>query len=162
MKTSQLNRRVSLGLAIPAFALMSTALAQEDEIVGTWNCSMSAEQEGMTMSMEFERIFEADGTTEIDGKMSISAPQASLEASMLIVANGTWSAESMVLTEKMTDGTVKSASETPSQLEQMFVAQMQAEFSENAQEEQTTITALTETTMELESGGMPLKCERAA
>ncbi len=159
MKTSPIRNRILTGLMIPAAFLMGTANAQEDEIIGTWSCSFEMSEDEATMSAEFERRFDADGTSGLKGEMRVVVPVAGLDTTFLINGSGTWRADEMTLFEKMNNVEVGSASESPSAIEQMLVTQVQTMFSQNQEEQSTPISALTATTMELDDGG-PHRCEK--
>lgn len=159
MNSLSIRNRTLLGLAIPAAFLLTTANAQEEEIVGTWSCSFEMSEEETTMTGDYERSFDADGTSGLVGEMQIVVPVAGLDATFSIDGTGTWRAEDMTLYETMEEVEVGSASESPSPIEEMLVTQLQTMFSANQEEQSTPISALTATRLELDDGG-PHLCDK--
>jgi hypothetical protein len=161
MNTSPRTAALLLSAVTASSLLAGGAAAQEDEITGNWNCSLEAGEQGMSMSASFDREFKRDGTSTLDGSMSVEMPAANIDITLAIVGTGTWRAEMMKLIETMTEVEVTSESENPGPMETMIAQQMQASFAQANQEQTTDIKSLTATTMELDDDGL-VTCERIA
>jgi hypothetical protein len=165
MKTFSRVCRLGLSSAAVAGCLITTAFAQEDELVGDWSCTMSTEDQeiGASLSAEFEQTYESDGTYEREGDIRVVIAAFEVDIAVSIAEAGTWRLiDAMTLGETATDLEFSSAEESPSQVEAMMLEQMQAEADAQAMEEQTTeIVSLTATMLELQDpDGAVLACEK--
>lgn len=155
-----------LGGAAVTGGLITTAYAQDDNILGTWNCGLSFQDPeiGATMNVRFEQTYDADGTYVRAGEMSIAIPALQVDIAVAIDEAGTWRfLESLIVAEKMTKLDLASMSDAPTQMEQMLVEQMRAGAQAELSDEQTVnLKSLTATTMEYEDAdGMLTSCQKA-
>ena len=160
-KSTDLGVSISVALLV-ACVQIPTANAQEDDVVGTWSCSFGASEEGMTMSGDYEYVFDDDQSFEANGQMTIELEIPDFAASFTLELDlaGTWRLESMTLYEILSKAAVSSASEAASPIEAMIVQQLQAEFGSSAgQEEALTIVALTDSSMTIDDGTLH-ECDR--
>ena len=158
-------RHLLSSLAITS-CLIATAFAQEDDIVGTWACGLSIDDpaSGAAVKADFETTYDSDGSYTREGQMDISIAPLQLEISVLMDEAGSWRVvESTAIGETASEIKISALSETPSQMEQMIVQQMQTESSGViGQEEVAEITSLTADAMQLESpDGASLSCDKA-
>lgn len=146
----------ALGAATLGLGLIASAQAQSDALVGTWNCSFSAEENGATMETNYERTFNRDGTYAIDGEMKVAIAQLSIDLGISIDAAGKWRVDGDSLVETLDKMEVASTSEDPGEIEQMVVGQMQASMGQvdPEQEERSTIVSVSDTTLELDDDGL--------
>jgi hypothetical protein len=168
MVSTTLNRacRVLFGGAAVAGCLVATALAQNDDIHGTWSCGLSIQDPatGTTMNADFEQTYAADGTYERDGEMNILIEAFEVDITIVIEESGTWRwVEPMVLGETTSEIAFSSPAETPSQMEQMMLTQMQAAADAEVSQEQTVeIRSITATALELvDDEGAEMACDKA-
>lgn len=155
----------SLGAAVfLASGQAQMASAQDsDDLVGTWSCSVSMSEEGMSMSGDYEYTFEDDQTFELNGEMKIDLAMPDLELNFAFDLNvaGTWRLEASSLFEKLGSVDVSSSSAEPSPIEQMILQQMEASFAgSGGTEEESTIVELTSDSLMIDDGGLH-ECERA-
>lgn len=145
--------------------LIATASAQEDEVVGTWNCSFSVEDaaSGAAMSGDFVQTYGADGNYARTGEIHVMIAAFEVDLDISIEESGAWRmVDSMVLGETMSEIVFSSDEEAPSETEQMLLQQMEAEAAATVAEETYQITALTATTMDLNDGGeVTMSCQKA-
>jgi len=166
MNTSQrIGRRLLGGLAITG-CLIGTAFAQEDDIVGTWDCGLTIEdpESGAAVRADFETTYDSDGSYARDGQLDISIAALQLEISVGMNEAGNWRVvDASSIGETTSEIKISALSETPSQMEQMIIQQMQSEStSAVGQEEVSAITSLTADVMELSSAdGAELSCNKA-
>jgi hypothetical protein len=145
--------------------LIGTAFAQEDDLVGTWDCGLEYTDQsvGAAITADFDMTYDADGTYTRAGKMDISIAAFQVDISIVMDEAGNWRlVDSTALGETPTSLTFSSADEMPSEMEQMIFQQMQAEADASLDQEETTdITSLTSTSMVLASeGGGALTCAK--
>lgn len=160
MKTFHRIPRLLFSAAVIGSLVIATASAQE--VLGTWNCGMTAEDpsgEG-SINMEFEATFNADGTYERAGEMTIVMAALQVDTSFTFMESGSWTRDSMHLTTTPSEIEFQSGDEEPSQIEQMFLQQMQT-AADNPEEETITISSLTATTMTLDVEGEATVCEKS-
>jgi hypothetical protein len=148
-----------------AGCLIAPAFGQSDDIIGDWTCDLTVDdpETGTKMNAEFEHSYDDDGTYERSGQMNIVIEAFDVDISIGIDEEGTWRwVESMVIGETTTDIEFSSTVETPSQMEQMMLAQMQAAAdAESSEEQPVDIASLTATTMEIEDDdGTAMVCEK--
>ncbi|HUF72586.1 MAG TPA: hypothetical protein VMR74_06790 [Gammaproteobacteria bacterium] len=166
MKTLPRVCQLTFASAAMTGCLIATAFAQNDDIIGTWTCDLTVDdpESGAQMNAEFEHTYDGDGTYERAGEMNIVIEAFDVDIAIGIEESGTWRwVESMVVGETTTDIEFSSAVETPSQMEQMMLQQMQAAADAESSEEQTVdISSLTATTMEIEDDdGAVMVCAKA-
>lgn len=166
MKTlRRICRNPLAGLAITC-CLIATAQAQEDDIVGTWDCGLSIDDpaSGASVNADFATTYDSDGSYERDGQLVISIAALQLNISVAMDEAGNWRVvDSTGLGETANEISFSSLSEEPSQMEQMILQQMQAESNAMlGQEEVAEITSITANAMELTSDdGSELTCNKA-
>jgi hypothetical protein len=158
-------RTLLAGLAISS-GLVATVFAQEDAVVGTWVCGLSVDDpaSGASVSADFETTYGSDGTYERDGQLVISIDALQLDIAVAMDEAGNWRViESTGLGETATEISFSTFSETPTQMEQMVLQQMQTESNAMlGKEEVAEITAMTADSMELTSDdGATLTCDKA-
>jgi hypothetical protein len=146
--------------------LITAALAQEDEIVGTWDCGLSVDDPatGASVRANFETTYDADGTYSRDGSVSIVVAALQVDITIVMDEAGNWRVvDSTGLGETVTAIDFSTTSETPTQMEQMMLQQMRQEATAALSTEETAqILSLTATTMELQSNdGEALNCSKA-
>jgi hypothetical protein len=161
------QKRTGLGIlggAAIAICLPGTALAQDSELVGTWNCAGKAEdpEMGMTTIVEFVQTYAADKTYERKADLAITIAAFSIDVAMVVSDSGTWRREGMAVMEIMSDIEITAASEAPSQAEAAMLQLIQQEAEADiAVEETMQIRSLTASTMEIDDGGeLLLACEK--
>jgi len=162
MKTS--NRISLLLLSTLAIAGLQVSTASAQDVLGSWKCSMSMvdpQGEG-SITADFDVTFNANGSYERNGAMSIVMQALQVDTSFTMAETGTWTKNEMVLTTQTEEITFESTDEAPSQMEQMILQQMQAS-AQDAPEDEIKITSLTATTMSLETGdgeGDEMTCDK--
>lgn len=161
MKTFHRLCRLLFGVAAIGSLVIATASASAQEVLGTWSCGMTAEDPSGqgSIDMEFEATFNADGTYRRAGAMTIVMAALQVDTSFDFMETGSWTRDSMLLTTIPSEIEFQSADEEPSQIEQMFLQQMQS-AAENPEEETITITSLTATTMTFDVEGEVTLCEK--
>ena len=115
-----------------------------------------------SITADFDMTFNANGSYERNGAMSIVMQALQVDTSFTMAETGTWTKNEMVLTTQTEEITFESTDEAPSTMEQMILQQMQAS-AQNAPEDEITITSLTATTMSLETGdgeGDEMTCDK--
>lgn len=156
-----INRRRFAAAGFTFGSLLAAAsVAQESNLVGTWDCSMSMQDQevGMQMNINFEQTYDADGSYERAGRMNISVAALQLDLTIDIDESGAWSLDGMTLTETSSDISFTSASETPSQMESMILQQIQM-AAESEPEQTVELESLTATTMEfMDDDGANASC----
>jgi hypothetical protein len=160
MKTFHRMARLLFSATVATSLMIATASAQD--VLGTWSCGMTAEDpsgEG-SISVELEVTFSRDGTYRRDGEMTIVMAALQVDTSIAVRETGSWTLDSMVLTTVPGEIELQSTDESPSQMEQMIVQQMQS-AAQDTSEESITITSLTATTMTLDAEGEAMMCEKA-
>ena len=164
-KLQSICRKLSLGVAV-AGGLAGSAIAQEENLVGTWSCSTSFEdpESGAKMAADFVQTYENDGSYARAGEFSVVIPVLEVDTSISVAEAGTWRlVDSTVLAELTTDIEFSSLEDSPSQMEQMILQQMRGEAEASRTVEQTVeLTSLTATTLQFEdeSGGLS-SCQKA-
>lgn len=160
--------RIGFGLASGAAlagCLFGTASAQDDDLVGSWSCSTNAEDAdtGMTMNIEFDQTYDSDGTYERAGKVQVAVEAFQVDVAFTMQEAGTWRRDAMVLAETMTEIELTSADESPTQISQFMLQQMQADAeSDIAKEETLDISSLSAATLVLDQDdGVVTRCERS-
>lgn len=158
-------RLLAKGTAV-ATCLVATAIAQDDNLVGTWDCGLSFTDPsiGAVITADFNMTYDRNGSYDRNGEMNISIPAFEVEISIALDEAGTWRMVSpMVVGETPSRLEFTNNDSSPSDMENMMFQQMQAEASTSlSQEETTEIASLTATTMELASDdGGPLTCQKA-
>jgi uncharacterized lipoprotein NlpE involved in copper resistance len=163
MKTS--NRIFRLSFSILAIAGLQISTASAQDVLGRWKCSMSmADPSGEgSVSADFDVTFNADGSYARTGAMSIVMAALQVDTSFTMAETGTWTKDAMMLTTKTDEIAFESTDDSPSQIEQMILQQMEAS-AQNAPEDSIMIKSLTATTMSLETGDGEdevMMCEKA-
>lgn len=158
-------RQLLAGMAIIG-SLIAPAFAQEDDVVGTWACGLSIDDPatGTAVSADFETTYDSDGSYERDGQLKISVAAMQLDIDVVMDEAGNWRVvESTGLGETATEISFSSLAETPSQVEQMVLQQMQVEANAMlGKEEVAEITSMTADAMVLTSDdGAALTCNKA-
>ena len=153
------------GLAITS-CLVAAAIAQEDDVVGTWDCGLSVDDpaSGTAVDADFETTYDANGSYERDGQLNISIAALQIDIAVAMDEVGNWRiVESTSRGETATEIRFSTPSGTPSPTEQMILQQMQAEANEMlGKEEVAEITAISADSMELTSDdGAALTCSKA-
>jgi hypothetical protein len=166
MNTTRFFCRNLLGGLAISLALVATAFAQEDDVVGTWACGLSIDDpaSGASVNADFETTYDSDGTYERDGQLVISIDAMQLDITVAMDEAGNWRViESTGLGETATEISFSTLSEMPTQMEQMILQQMQTESNAMiGKEEVAEITAMTADAMELTSDdGAALTCNKA-
>jgi len=153
-----------LGGAAVACGLTSVVSAQDAELVGTWNCTGSIEdaEMGMTMTLEYEHKYTSDGSYDRTSQVRLAIAAMQVELSFSIDEAGTWRRDGMNIGETPTAIEVDSDKEMPSEIEQLVLAQIEAEAElELGNETVTPISALTASTMTLDEGEFKTSCKKA-
>jgi hypothetical protein len=162
MKTS--NRICRLLFSVLAIAGLQISTASAQDVLGSWNCSMSMVDpsgEG-SISAEFDVTFNADGSYERNGAMSIVMAALQVDTSFTMAETGTWTKEEMTLTTDTEEIAFESTDEAPSDIEKMILQQMES-AAQTSPEDSVVITSLTATTMSLETGdgqGEEMTCDK--
>jgi hypothetical protein len=162
--SKRVSGHFSSGLAIMG-CLVGTAFAQEDDLVGTWDCGLEYMDPsvGAAITADFDMTYDADGTYTRAGRMDIAIAAFQVDISIVMDEAGKWRlVDSTALAETPTSLTFSAEDEMPTEMEQMIFQQMQAEANASLEQEETTdITSLTSTSMVLASeGGGALTCAK--
>lgn len=149
-------------LGIVAFGCFATATASAQDVLGTWNCGMTMQDPSGqgSVSVQFEATFNADGSYERAGDMSIVMAALQVDTSFSFKEAGSWTRDAMVLTTTPSEIAFESTEEAPSQIEQMFAQQIQS-AAQNAPEQSLTINSLTATTMTIDAEGDETTCQKS-
>lgn len=167
MVTTKLNRScraLFCGVAVMG-CLATSAFAQEDNLHGTWNCSLEFidDEIGAVMKADFEQTYATNGTFERMGQMSIMIEAFGVDIAIGIEENGDWRmVDAMVIGETTSDVAFSSQKQEPSEMEAMILQQMQAEADADTHDESTVeLKTLTATTMEFEDEeGVVSSCQK--
>jgi hypothetical protein len=152
---------VGLPLSCAAVLAAGPVAAQEDLLIGSWECTADYKDEGASMSTELTEIFHADHTLQVDGevKVDVDTEDFKIKTSFSINVSGTWRLESMVLWEKWSEYEFELTSKRPSPMEQTLVQQLSRSLQPEDEESDSRIVSLTARRMELDDDG-PVLCER--
>jgi len=161
----RIGRQLLCGLVF-ASCLTATAFAQENDIIGDWNCGLSIDDAatGSSVNARFETNYASDGSYVRTGQLQISLAAGQIKLTVAMDESGDWHVvDSKNLAETATKVSYASTSETPSPTEQMIVQQMQeGAIGELGNEVIAEITALTADALELTStDGAELSCTKA-
>ena len=161
VSTRRLTGVVSFPLFCAALLSAGSVAAQEDLLVGSWECSADYEEEGASMSTELTETFRADHTMHVDGevKVDVDTEDFKLKTSFSIKVSGTWRLEPMVLWEKWSNYEFELTSKRPSPMEETLVQQLSQSLQPEDEESDSRIVSLTATRMQLDDDG-PVYCER--
>ena len=149
-------------VALSAIALgfsTAPASAQSALLLGTWKCQGETKDETVSMTLDYERSFDADGKFSLAGTMHVVIAQLGFDARFLVNAAGSYRFEAMALLETLSNVEVKIDKEMPSQLELMLTQQLQQQFANSKPDQKTQLDSLTETKLEFNDGG-PQVCEK--
>jgi len=165
-KTTLRFCRILVSGSLISGCLIATAFAQQDDIVGTWDCGLTIEDQasGAVINADFETSYNANGTYTRVGVMSIVVAAFEVDISIGMDEAGNWRlVDSTGLAETATEVDLSSTAATPSPMETVMLQQMQQEATAAlSQEEVAQIRSLTATTMQLEDDdGAALSCAKA-
>jgi hypothetical protein len=161
MNMNRITRTLASSVAV-AGCLIASAEAQDDNLVGTWECSMSTDdpQTGMSLNVDFVMTYDSDGSYEREGQMKIMQAEMEIDTTIEMKEDGTWSLDGLSLTESRSSLEFSSQEEEPSQIEQMILQGMEAAAGA-ATEETIELTSLTATTLQFDEDGGASTCTKA-
>ena len=163
-KFNRISRQCALAVAA-SVGLASGAIAQEAELVGTWECNVSFEDAdaGASMNIDFEHVFDNDGTYVMDALLSIQVPALQLSMDVAMKESGTWRVpEPNFVGLTASEYEFSATSDMPSPFETMMVQQMEAASTVEINQEQVQeISSISATTMTYEDDeGVVSECNK--
>lgn len=158
---SRASLRVLLAVAT-GVGFAASAAAQQEQLVGSWDCSFNFSEDEMSMSAEYEHSFTANGESTLDGVVRIRVPALEFDDSFSLKRTARWRLADMVLFERTLDVEIESTSASPSPISQLMAQQLQGMFADGASDEEDSspIKALTATTLEFDEEGDTISCKR--